>query len=269
MEKSKYRGMGGLVYWHIDGDCTIEPIAAAAEQAGLKERPFARTSLNALKATLEFLSPKDVLVRPLSGKDGYAQVRETVGEDENTYDGLATIKVVDDALELVHGDCDLGAVRYEFAKRLASFSKESVAGYLGRVVQALGGTALRPNGAIYWIPETALDRFRTCGEGVEAAGQNKVYLLTLEHDAELVRSVGDAIVAEVSAAADQIDREIDSQELGDRAIKHRKEVAKQLAEKVRAYESALQITLQPLVDRLSQIETACAILNIQESNVDD
>lgn len=269
MERAKYRGGGGMVFWQIDGDCNPEPIVQAAETAGLQERPFLRTPLNALKASLEALSEKGVMVRPLAKKDGYSQVRETVGDEENDYDSLATIKVVDEALELVHGDCDLEAVRTEYGKRLGHYSREAVAGYLGRVVLALGGTALRPGGAIYWIPETALDRFRICGEGVEAAGANKVYLLTLEHDAELVRSVGDAIVAEVTAAADQIDREIDSKELGDRAVKNRIETAKALAGKVRDYENALQITLQPLVDRLLQIETACAILNVQASNVDD
>jgi hypothetical protein len=134
------------------------------------------------------------------------------------------------------------------------------------VVDAFGGTRLRPSGAVYWIPGPKLDDWARVGRAVEAAadgGASAVYLLRHRLDAEAVRAVRDAVVAEVQGEAERIRTEVTGGQLGGRALETRQGQAADLRAKVLLYEDLLNVGLAGLhqaVDAADQAAATAALL---------
>jgi hypothetical protein len=82
-------------------------------------------------------------------------------------------------------------------------------------------------------------------------------------DADAVRAVRDAVVAEVQAEASRIHDEVLSGELGGRALDTRRSRARELQEKISLYEHLLDVGLEGLhaaVDRADQAAAAAVLL---------
>jgi hypothetical protein len=122
---------------------------------------------------------------------------------------------------------------------------------LVRVVDALGGTRLRPGGAVYWVPGPRLDEWAAAGRAAEAASGGRpgaVYVLRHRLDADAVRAVRDALVGEVQAEAARICDEV---------------AAGDLRQKVLLYEDLLSLGLAGLhraVDQADQAAATAALL---------
>jgi hypothetical protein len=143
---------------------------------------------------------------------------------------------------------------------------------LVRVVDTLGGTRLRPSGAVYWVPGPKLDEWARVGRAVEAAadgGASAVYLLRHRFDADAVRAVRDAVVCEVQSEAERIQAGVAAGQLGGRALETRQELATALREKVLLYEDLLSIGLAGLhraVDAADQAAATAALLLSAQSS---
>ncbi len=141
-----------------------------------------------------------------------------------------------------------------------------VSACLVAVVEGLGGTRLRPSGALYWLPGHRLDEWLRVSHATEAAakqGKSAVYLLRHRLDAEAVRAVRDAVVAEVEAEARRIHEEVLTGELGERALQARQHQAAELRPKVALYEHLLSVGLGMLhgaVDRADQAAASALLL---------
>jgi hypothetical protein len=134
------------------------------------------------------------------------------------------------------------------------------------VVEALGGTRLRPGGAVYWVPGPRLDEWAAAGHAAERAAEGRpsaVYVLRHRLDADAVRAVRDAVVGEVQTEAHRICEEVAAGELGGRALETRKRQAAELRLKVLLYEDLLSVGLAGLhqaVDRADQAAATAALL---------
>ena len=90
-----------------------------------------------------------------------------------------------------------------------------------------------------------------------------MYLLRHRFDVESVRAVRDAVVAEVRGEVKRIRDEVDSGELGPRALETRQAQARELREKVLLYEDLLNVGLADLhrsVDAADQAAATAALL---------
>ena len=135
-----------------------------------------------------------------------------------------------------------------------------------KAVEALGGTRLRPTGAVYWVPGPKLDDWSSIARAVEAASDGRpsaVYVLRHRMDADAVRAVRDAIVAEVQGEAGRILDEVNAGDLGGKALEARRKQAKDLSDKVALYEHLLSVGLDDLhraVDAADQAAAASVLL---------
>ena len=136
---------------------------------------------------------------------------------------------------------------------------------LVKIVEFLGGTRLRPTGAVYWIPGPKLDEWALAARAVEAAADGKpsaVYLLRHRLDGDAVRAVRDAVVAEVHAAAVRIAEEVAAGDLGGRALETRKQHARELRDKVLLYEDLLSVGLAELHRAIDVADQAAATASL-------
>ena len=260
---------GAVTFWSL-ADWSDRPrLQAAFAQAGLDAFvPDPRPAPACLKDALEdVLGGPRVLVRPLASRDGFAVVREDRGVSANAYATLLTASVrdgADPAFEPWTPDADRVADAYR--RQLGRVPAGQLSAALVRVVEALGGTRLRPGGAVYWVPGPRLDEWAAAGRAAEQAAEGRpsaVYVLRHRLDADAVRAVRDAVVQEVQAEASRICDEVAAGDLGGRALETRKKQAADLRQKILLYEDLLSLGLAGLhqaVDRADQAAATAALL---------
>ncbi len=279
MVESRLDVGGGVVFWSL-AEWTDRRRLTAAFQA-LDLGPFVpepRPPSAALKDALEdVLSGPRVLVRPLATRDGFAVVTEDRGLAVNQYATALTARVTGEPPVLSFDPWDLRAVRVEeaFRAQLGRISGNQLSAALVKVIDFLGGTRLRPSGAVYWLPGHRLDPWASVADAVERAAEGRpsaVYVLRHRLDADSIRAIRDAVVAEVRAEAIRIRDEVLAGDLGGRALETRKRHAAELRDKVLLYEDLLDVGLKGLhvaLDEADQAAATAALLLGSSSPVSD
>ena len=278
-ESTLPREGGAVIFWSLAEWSSRDRLQEGFAAAGLQKFvPEPRPPAPALKAALEeVLGGPRMLVRPLAKRDGFTVVLEDRGEKANIYAPVLLARV-----EGQNGDARptfdpqdhdrVAAVREAYRRHLGLLHSRQVSNALVAVLDALSGTRLRPSGGLYWLPAHRLDDWQRAVSAVEAAAEGKpsaVYVLRHRLDADAVRAVRDAIVAEVQAESSRIHDEVVGGELGSRALETRRNEAGQLRQKIALYEDLLNVGLEGLyraVDRADQAVAAAVLLASAQAN---
>ncbi len=262
---------GAVVFWTASEFTDREKLTAALVPLALDTFvPDPRPPASILKDALdEALGGPRVLVRPLADRDGFTVVREERRKTANFYttDLIARV-VAGDPSEITYEPLDERAVLVNaaFRKHQDRIPAVQLSACLVQIVESLGGTRLRPTGAVYWIPGPKLDEWASVAQAVEQASDGKpsaVYVLRHRLDADAVRAIRDAVVAEVQAEATRIRDEVSTGDLGGRALETRKKQAAELRDKVLLYEDLLSVGLTHLhqvIDAADQATATAALL---------
>jgi hypothetical protein len=263
--------IGGAVVFWTPSDAT-DRIKLRTAFAALHLESFVpepRPAASVLKDALEeTLGGSRVLIRPLSDRDGFTVVREDRGRFGNTYLTSLVARVsVDEVPTLSFEPLDDRAdvIQAAYEKHEGRIPAAQLSSCLVRVVESLGGTRLRPSGAVYWVPGPKLDEWNEVAQAVECSAEGKpsaVYLLRHRLDGDAVRAVRDALVAEVRGEAHRIQQEVTSGELGSRALETRKKQAGELRDKVLLYEDLLNVALADLHDAVDHAGQAAATASL-------
>src|SRR3954447_15250265 len=241
---------GAVTFWSLADWSDRARLQAEFAALGLDAfTPEPRPAPACLKDALDdVLGGPRVLVRPLASRDGFAVVREDRGLAANLYATDLTARVTGHPPTPTFDPWDGRAPRIEAAYRthMGRVSAAQLSAALVRVVESLGGTRLRPSGAIYWVPGPRLDEWADVAQAVERAADGRpssVYLLRHRLDRDAVRAIRDAVVAEVQSEAIRICAEVSAGELGAKALEARKRQASDLRAKVLLYEDLLAVGL--------------------------
>jgi hypothetical protein len=262
---------GAVVFWTASEFTDREKLRAGLAPLGFDEFiPDPRPHASVLKDALEeALGGPRVLVRPLADRDGFTVVREERGKSTNSYttDLIARV-ATPDSVNIDYDPLDERAslVNAAFRKHRGRIPAVQLSGCLVKVVEFLGGTRLRPTGAVYWIPGPKLDDWASVARAVEQSSDGRpsaVYCIRHRLDPDAVRAIRDALVAEVQGDAGRICDEVTSGDLGTRALETRKRQASELRDKVLLYEDLLSVGLVDLhrvVDAADQAAASAALL---------
>ena len=269
MVESRLDVGGAVTFWALADWSDRARLRAEFAALGLDAfAPDPRPAPACLRDALEdALGGPRVLVRPLASRDGFAVVREDRGVAANRYATLLTASVREGHDPVFDPwSADAGRVAEAYRRQLGRVPAGQLSAALVRVVEALGGTRLRPGGAVYWVPGPRLDEWAAAGRAAEQAAEGRpsaVYVLRHRLDADAVRAVRDAVVTEVQAEAHRICDEVAGGDLGGRALETRKKQAADLRQKVLLYEDLLSLGLAGLhqaVDRADQAAATAALL---------
>ena len=261
---------GAVVFWTASEFTDRDKLTAGLVLLGLDQFvPDPRPPASVLKDALEeTLGGSRVLVRPLADRDGFTVVKEERGKTANSYATALTARVRNPDLPTVEYEPDDDrAVRVNraFRRHSGRIPGVQLSACLVKIVEFLGGTRLRPTGAVYWIPGPKLDEWALAARAVEAAADGKpsaVYLLRHRLDGDAVRAVRDAVVAEVHAAAVRIAADVAAGDLGGRALETRKQHARALRDKVLVYEDLLSVGLAELHRAIDVADQAAATASL-------
>jgi hypothetical protein len=263
---------GAVVFWSLADWSSRERLHAGLAPLGLGHcAPDPRPASAALRDALDaVLGGPRVLVRPLARRDGFAVVREQRGDAGNDYTQDLVATVHDHpggpSLRFAPWDDRAAAVEDAYRRQLGRVPASQLGAALVKVIDALGGTRLRPSGAVYWLPGHRLAEWQAAAAAVEFAFEGTpgaLYLVRHRLDADAVRAVRDAVVAEVQGEARRIHDEVLAGELGGRALEARRRQAGELRAKVLLYEEMLDVGLGGLhraVEDADQAAAAAALL---------
>ena len=261
---------GAVVFWTASEFTDRDKLKAGLVLLGLDPFvPDPRPPASVLKDALEeTLGGSRVLVRPLADRDGFTVVKEERGKNANYYATALIARVRNPDLPTIEYEPDDDRaiqVNRAFRRHLGRIPGVQLSACLVKVVEFLGGTRLRPTGAVYWVPGPKLDEWALAAQAVEAASDGKpsaVYLLRHRLDGDAVRAIRDAVVAEVQAASVRIAEEVTTGDLGGRALETRKQQARELRDKVLLYEELLSVGLAELHRAIDVADQAAATASL-------
>ena len=262
---------GAVVFWSLADGTDRDRLRDGFTSLDLGEFvPDERPASAVLKDALEsVLGGPRVLVRPLAARDGFAVVREDRGTAANAYATTLVAKVSASGYPMLSFDPDddrADRVRQAFGEHAGTVPAAQLSAALVKVVGRLGGTRLRPGGAVYWVPGHKLSDWADVADAVERAATGRpsaVYAIRHRLDADAVRAVRDAVVADVAGEADRIAKDVAAGDLGGRALDARRKEAAALRDKVLLYEDVLAVGLAGLhaaVDAADQAAAGAALL---------
>lgn len=261
---------GAVVFWSLADSSDRHRLQSGLARLGLAEMvPDPRPASAVLRDALEeILGGRQTLVRPLAARDGFTVVREDRGVTENSYVTALVARVIGEPPRLRFDPDDDRAdrVRQAYQRHVDRIPAGQLSAALVRIVEGLGGTRLRPSGAVYWVPGHRLAEWAEIATAVEQSATGRpsaVYAIRHRLDAEAVRAVRDAVVAEVTAEAQRIAADVATGELGSRALETRQKEAADLRNKVLLYEELLSLGLDGLhlaVDRADQAAAGASLL---------
>ncbi|HEX3146892.1 MAG TPA: hypothetical protein VHR66_02250 [Gemmataceae bacterium] len=256
---------GAVVFWSLAEWSDRQRLLAhfaPLDLAALVPEP--RPAPACLRSALEeVLAGPRVLIRPLASRDGFAVVKEDRGLAANRYQTELTARVHGNPPALTFDPWDARATRIDdaYQTQLGRVPATQLSAALVRVVESLGGTRLRPSGAVYWIPGPRLDDWVNVVRAIERAADGRpssVYVLRHRMDRDAVRAIRDAVVAEVQSEATRICSDVVAGDLGTRDLEARKKQAADLRAKVLLYEELLAVGLQGLHTAVDEADQAAA-----------
>lgn len=262
---------GGVVFWTLGQNSDKDAIAKGwydVDPKWEKVAPQDRSRESCLHDALVKIFPR-ALLRPLDKRSGFAVLHEIRSHDEVQtvtthavgFDDLGQVEMrrgYEQAMQ------DRIALEYRYQRGLVK--PMQVAKSLTTVASLLGAVTLRPTGGVYWMPDSSLSTWNRLAGVVQASavdGHNYIYRITHAFDSESIVAVRDALLNEADAHAARIIAEVESNELGERALINRANEADALMAKVEEYERILSQALptaRSIAERAGLAATAAKIL---------
>lgn len=258
IEQSQVLLGGAVVFWRLASRSDRQRLFDALASHGLDRFcPEPRTPASALKEAVSTYSSEchgHAMVRGLknSEKNGFLVVHEQIGDSDNTYRKLFSVKVNDSGfLETQSLDVrpDIARIEELYNANRRVVTSAAVAGLLVDLVEHYRGTPLRPNGGFYWIESGVLPDFVAVAGSIEQCAvddTSAVHFLKTAVDNLSVRALKDAIVAEVQAKAREIEDAATEGTLKSRGFKIKQSQAQSLHERVSYFENLLGEALSEL-----------------------
>lgn len=263
---------GCVTFWKLSQDTIRQQIVDGWTAIGQEWGNLAPAERTAQACLKEVLSDKfkDCIIRPLQSQEGFAVLRETRFKDDVITSTVCAVATDDNGvIDMRRGyDPQLQAELEVALKRERAMLKPAqVASGLVAVLKCMTGTlTLRPTGGFYWVEAANIDLYKRLCRVVEQAAlgqQTCVYQISHHFDADSIRAVRDALLTEIDNEAEQIIKDVDSGELGERALKSRAERAEELKDKVAHFERILNESLSTatqVADKAGMTATAARLL---------
>tara|TARA_Y100000310_G_C20632482_1_gene789372 strand:- start:716 stop:1648 length:933 start_codon:yes stop_codon:yes gene_type:complete len=147
-------------------------------------------------------------------------------------------------------------LRPSYAAAMNHVEGAAVGRSLVNIVDHLDGLTLKDAGGVYWVPSEAVPMIMALREGLE----DTVAIDVLENKptVEAIDAFRRALTREIETEVQGISEDINSGDLGERALENRAERARELITKISSYEGILGTTLETLRDSVDVPKQAAA-----------
>ena len=286
-------GQDGAFVWWEPGKMRVKELKEALDSTGHSSLlPKTSTVPAALKETLSrFIAQAKIKVRgnpvdinPLrEDVRGFEAVKQDRGDTENIHDFVMSI-VLDDSGQVriakhnsqyvpqadIIKDQLEQAMTGMFHESLDWYPTAMVSACLTRVIEAMGGVLCRQAGGVYFLPESAANRFEPLAAVADKAEGNLSVVITkfpLKAGERSYKLVLESIRQEISNALIEVEeglRQLGSTKQRSNGQATRFATLDALKAKVTQYEGLLGVTMKDMHDAVAKVKSAVAAHNAME-----
>jgi len=254
---------GLISWWRLSGSLPCARLEMVWETAGLDPKllphpPSPKVALGRTAAAAAKQLPVKARAHPLDGaRGGWAIVVQSAQAQLGSAWGsvVATLRLGD-------GGKLVAEIEPEYQERLAvwlpiffedaqqTLAVEDISAWLTWRAKELHAVALRDTGGVYFIPETDTAAYRATAAAIESASDHKLYEVPAVKTEKAVEAILAAVIAESDAIVTELETEIDTTELGPRALGSRRALCGEILTKVEKYEGLLGRSMISIRDRI-------------------
>ena len=291
---------GKIVMWALSGPTNRTELQDAWDLEGLpsslKPSDFTQPALSLQNALRELARGKRSLVRPLRQRGAWCVIDEVVfdsdvedgeaavtGEDlEHTTSYKAWIERTTNSTgaSTIHlrlkdaDDATSDAVHDAFTKHREHMAANTFSAWLTKVIEdCTAAVKIRKSGGVYYVPEDRVPVFDSIVSAITTANPQHVFhTITAMKADNCVATVLDAVNREAAELVDAIENELDTGDLGKRALNSRRGNLAKLGDKLASYETLLGSRLDDIKNRLEDVDVALGeaiLLDVEASNAID
>lgn len=289
MQESRLNVGGCVTLWRVANATNYEKVRAGLTDCGLADFiPEPRSPQSCLRAVIdEVYTPPDKEEKYSfetykNGVTGYTVESRNRSEQLRPGDSPTTVVAVVGLKE----DGTLALNPYDYGKEQAILAgmaraKEwlpsaSISKSLTEIVDYLKGVCLRENGGVYWLNDWALHAWAQAADVFESASAekddqgkpakaNRVYVLKVVADENMIRCVGEYLADEVEREVASIEAELNTPDIKPYVAIRRMDKANRILEKVERYGEAFGNPLKRLEKLCEKASTDAALASLGAS----
>lgn len=250
---------GTILMWTLSGPTDRDALRDAWIAEGLDpdDLPLPPSPATVLRRAVGALRAKRRIVQSI-GKNGagYALVDvRASGDDDLDFEVRCKARLdMVGRLQVTGGTPAMqDEIKEAFAQHEAELSTEDVSAWLTKRVWALDGVALRGGGGVYFIPHGRLNELDEIVMALKTSSTHAIYRIPAMAGDDAVQAILDAVEAEATAEAEQIERELTDESFGARGLENRIAKTDEVEEKVARYEALLGSKLETMRARLERL----------------
>lgn len=275
---------GKIVMWALRGDTNRDLLQTSWDSEGLPENlkpsDYTQPALALQNALRDLARGRRSLVRPLRQRGAWCVINEQVYEG-TAEDGEAAVT----AEELEHttsyrawierdtnssgatnvslhlkgaSDETAEAVNDAFTHQREHMAANAFSSWLTKAIEQITcAVKIRKSGGVYYVPESKVSVFDSIVSAISVANPSHVFhTITAMKADNCVATVLEAVNREAAEIIDAIENEIDTGNLGKRALNSRRGNLATLSDKLGAYETLLGGALDDIKTRLDDADVA-------------
>lgn len=255
-------GTNGLIsYWRLGGACSAEQLEAHVD--GLVKTPNPAGPVTALKRAVEAVAgPRDIVRR--HPKTGYILIEEEVTEDGEHLrhsEGLhvwweGTAKEGNLVFNRPHNPL-CARVRDSFWYHRTHITSTELSAWLPRVAcDEFDAVSLRHGGGVYYVPANCVDAWQQLTGIVSGLTDAKFRAIPALTTDDAVEAILDAVVAESQRLVAEMERDMERDNIGKRALDTHQARCEAFRYKMQRYERALGLKLDSVRESIDDMTVA-------------
>ena len=265
---------GAIVWWRLGGQLSLDKLEQAWDEAGqdCELLPNGPSTVKRMTRAVRALRSRRRLARPLGGCKGWALVAESPTQTGDLeYETLAKVHLDDNKCVQIQADPELTRkVEDSFNYYRDILIAKDISRWLStRLVDHVKAIKLRDTGGIYFIPRQYMAIFRKWVGILRDVSDHVIYEVPALQSDEAVEAIMAALMAEADGEITAMESELDTEDLGNRAIKTRETKCETLRAKLETYAELLGVSMEATNDRLEAVQATlveAALVNEGDSD---
>jgi hypothetical protein len=247
--------VGAFVWWTLNGELNLSNLEANWHQELSKyPLPAPPSEATALRRAVMELQKQRRLARSLpDDRSGYAIVDESP-DPVTTLSYNVALQVWNEKGTLYFNPLDhplRNTITTAYDRHLVTIGSDDVRHWLTHKVLPLAlAVTLRQGGGVYFIPDRCIRDFRLILHGIKSASAHRIFAVPAQRSEDAVAGVLDAICTETEDEIEQMNKKLNEEGLGKRALNTQLGHCNQQIEKLKRYEELLGTKQNVITDRL-------------------
>jgi hypothetical protein len=253
---------GAVVWWRLAGNVRSDVLEQAWLAAGLSKDwlPPTVTPAVALRRAMNAAAMASHLIRPQPG-GGLAMVYEGTVAGELRYavvvkasiDKVGRLTVSDTSTNATYDEVT-ETVEVEFQRALDTLDTTDISSWFSSLMTKLQAVSLRDSGGVYFVPRQALGMWEKIVAVIRKVSAHVVAYIPAMPTAEALSAITEALSQEAETMMANIQADVDSGNLGKRALESRANRAQECETKIAQYESILGVKQALIREKLEALQ---------------